>query len=176
MDNIKTKCYNEDHPITEAVYYCIECKISMCNKCEGLHSKLFKKHNRITLDKNKDISEIFTGFCKEKNHLDKLDYYCKTHNILCCSACISKIKLNNKGQHSDCKICSLEDIKESKEKILKENIVNLEKLSNEVDNLINEIKVVFKKINKNKEDLKLNIQKIFTKIRNAINEREDEIL
>ena len=176
MDNIKTKCYNEDHPITEAVYYCIECKISMCNKCEGLHSKLFKKHNRITLDKNKDISEIFTGFCKEKNHLDKLDYYCKTHNILCCSGCISKIKLNNKGQHSNCEICSLEDIKENKEKILKENIVNLEKLSNEVDTLIKEIKVVFNKINKDKEELKLNIQKIFTKIRNAINEREDEIL
>ena len=70
----------------------------------------------------------------------------------------------------------MEDIKESKEKILKENIINLEKLSNEVDTLINEIKVVFQKINKDKEDLKLNIQKIFTKIRNAINEREDEIL
>ena len=176
MEDIKNKCYNEDHPITEAVYYCIECKMSMCNKCENIHSKLFKNHNKIKLDKNKDISEIFTGYCKEKNHLDKLDYYCKTHNILCCSGCISKIKLNNKGQHSDCKICSLEDIKESKEKILKENIINLEKLSNEVDTLINEIKFVFQKINKDKDDLKLNIQKIFTKIRNAINEREDEIL
>ena len=105
-----------------------------------------------------------------------MDYYCKAHNILCCSGCISIIKLNDKGQHSDCEICTLEDIKESKEKKLKENIINLEKLSNEVDTLINEIKVVFQKINKDKEDLKLNIQKIFTKIRNAINEREDEIL
>ena len=148
----------------------------MCNKCESFHSKLFKNHNKIALDKNKDISEIFTGFCKEKNHLDKLDYFCKTHNVLCCSGCISKIKLKDKGQHCDCEICTLEDIKENKEKILKENILNLEKLSKEVDKLINEMKNIFEQINKNKEELKLNIQKIFTRIRNAINEREDEIL
>ena len=176
MEKITNKCYNEDHPITEAVYYCIECKISMCNKCESFHSKLFKNHNKITLDKNKDISEIFTGFCKEKNHLDKLDYFCKTHNILCCSGCISKIRLKNKGQHHDCEICTLEDIKENEEKILKENILNIEKLSNEFDKLINEMKNIFEQINKNKEELKLNIQKIFTRIRNAVNEREDEIL
>ena len=176
MEVIKNKCYSEDHPITEAVYYCIECKMSMCNKCENIHSKLFKNHNKIKLDKNKDISGIFTGYCKEKNHLDKLDYYCKTHNLLCCSGCISKIKVNDKGQHSDCEICTLEDIKESKEKILKENILNLEKLSNEVNKLINEMKNIFEQINKDKEELKLNIQKIFTRIRNAINEREDEIL
>ena len=176
MDNITNKCYNEDHPNTEAIYYCIECKISMCNKCESLHSKLFKKHNKINLDKNDDLSEIFTGFCKEKNHFDKLDYYCKTHNKLCCAGCISKLKIKDKGQHSDCEICSLEDIIESKENLLKENILNLEKLSKDVDKLINEMKILFEKVNKDKEELKLNIQKIFTRIRNAINDREDEIL
>ena len=176
MDSITNKCYNEDHPNTEAVYYCIECKISMCQDCELLHSKLFKKHNRIALDKNKNTSEIFTGFCKEKNHFDKLDFFCKTHNKLCCSGCISKIKLKDKGQHSDCEICSLDDIKESKEKILKENILNLEKLNKEVDALINEIKIVFQNMDKNKKELQINIQKIFIKIRKAVNERENEIL
>ena len=38
------------------------------------------------------------------------------------------------------------------------------------------MKNIFEQINKDKEELKLNIQKIFTRIRNAINEREDEIL
>ena len=32
------------------------------------------------------------------------------------------------------------------------------------------------KINENKESLKLKIQKIFTKLRNALNDREDELL
>ena len=110
------------------------------------------------------------------NHSDKLEYYCKSHNILCCSGCIAKVKRKDKGQHSDCEICLIEDIKENKENILKENLTNLESLSKEVDKLIIELKEVFEKVNKDKEELKLNIQKIFTKIRNAINEREDEIL
>ena len=52
----------------------------------------------------------------------------------------------------------------------------MEDLSNNLDELINKIKVVFEEINKNKEELKLKIQKIFTRIRNAINDREDELL
>ena len=176
MDNAAKNCYHQDHSNIEAVYYCIECKIYMCNKCENFHSKLCKFHHKYTLDKNKTISEIFTGFCKEENHSDKLEYFCKNHNQLCCSGCIAKLKRKDKGQHTDCEICLIEDIKESKEKILEENILNLEKLSNEIDKLIKEIKDVFEKINKDKEELKLNIQKIFTKIRNNINDREDEIL
>ena len=169
-------CSNEEHSNIEAIYYCIECKIYMCNKCENFHSKMLKNHHKVALEKNKNISEIFTGFCKEENHSDKLEYFCKQHNQLCCSGCIAKIKLKNKGQHSDCEVCPLEEIKEKKNNILKENIKNLEKLSNQVDGLINEMKIIFEEINKNKEELKLNIQQIFTKIRNSINAREDEIL
>ena len=168
------KCYNQDHQNVEAVYYCLECKIYICNKCESFHSKLFNGHHIYTLDKN--ISEIFTGFCKEGNHYDKLEYFCKSHNQLCCSGCIAKIKRKDKGQHSDCEICLIEDIKESKKNILNENLLNLEKLSKNINKLIEELKSVFEKINQNKEELKLNIQKIFTKVRNAINDREDELL
>ena len=174
MEKEIKKCYNEDHSNIEAVYYCFECKIYMCKKCQNFHSKLCHHHHEYTLEKN--ISEIFTGFCKEENHSDKLEYYCKSHNELCCSGCIAKIKRKDKGQHSDCEICLIEDIKENKENTLKENISNLEKLSEELEKLINELKIVFEKISKDKEELKLNIQKIFTKIRNSINNREDEIL
>ena len=174
MEKETKKCYNQDHSNIEAVYYCFECKIYICNKCENFHSKLFQQHHKYSLDKN--ISEIFTGFCKEENHSDKLEYYCKSHNKLCCSGCIAKIKRKDKGQHSDCEICLIEDIKENKENTLKENILNLEKLSEELEKLINELKSVFEKISKDKEELKLSIQKIFTKIRNSVNDREDEIL
>ena len=169
-------CYNEDHLNIQANYYCAECKTYMCKKCENFHSKLFKKHNIYNLDKTQNISDIFTGFCKEENHTDKLEYFCKTHNKLCCAACIAKVKAKDKGQHSECKICVLEDIKESKVNKLKENISNLEKLAKDIDKEINELKITFQTISKNREDLKLNTQKIFTKIRNTINDREDEIL
>ena len=105
-----------------------------------------------------------------------MDFFCKTHNILCCSSCICKIKNDTYGKHRDCNICLLKDILEEKKKNLKDNINLLENLSKDLDKSIKELKIAFDKINENKEELKLKIQKIFTKMRNAINEREDKML
>ena len=55
----------------------------------------------IKLDECKDISEINSGICKEKNHKEELKYFCKKHNKLCCVKCIAKIKDDENGQHSD---------------------------------------------------------------------------
>ena len=146
----------------------------MCKKCENFHSKLCKHHHCYSLDKN--LSELFIGFCKEENHMEKLEYYCKNHNILCCGLCITKIKGKNKGQHKDCDICFIEDIKDDKKNKLKTNFKQLEELSKTLEETINSLKRIIEKINENKEELKLQIQKIFTKIRNELNEREDKLL
>ena len=87
----------------------------ICNKCEIIHSKLCQNHQIFILDKNNEV--IFTWFCREENHFDKLEFFCKTHNQLCCSACLTKIKINGKGQHKDCDVCIIQDIKEEKKKI-----------------------------------------------------------
>ena len=147
----------------------------MCNKCEKHHSELFKNHHQIINDKNKDISEVYTGLCNEENHIEQ-EYFCKTHNKLCCAKCITKIKAKNIGQHRDCDICFIEDIENEKKNKLKENIILLEDLSNNLQQSINELKIIVEKIDKNKEKIKIDIQNIFTKIRNAINEREDQLL
>ena len=168
------KCSCIKHEEAKAIYYCTECKIYMCNKCENHHSELFPTHHKYTLDK--DIKSIFTGFCKEENHLEKLEFFCKTHNQLCCASCIIKIKTNGKGKHSNCDICILKDIKEEKQKQLKNNINILEELSVSLVESINKLKTIYEKLNENKEELKLKIQKVFTKIRNTINEREDILL
>ena len=73
----------------------------------------------------KNISEIFTGYCKEKGHDNLLRYYCKIHNKLCCGACLCKIKDKGDGQHKDCDVCNVEDIKEVKSQELKDNIILL---------------------------------------------------
>ena len=88
----------------------------------------------------------------------------------------SKLSKKGYGQHKDCDVCLIEDIKDEKKNKLDENIKYLQDLSNNLENSINKIKIIFENIYKNKEDLKLYIQKVFTKIRNEINEREDEIL
>ena len=169
------KCSLEEEKEIDAICYCQECNIYMCNKCENAHSKLFKdKHHVYKLDK--DFNDLFTGFCKEDNHNEKLEYYCNDHNKLCCVSCICKLKGKGKGSHSKCNICFLEDIKESKKSKLESNIKELEELSKIFEVSFNELKKIIDKINENKENLKTDIQKIFTKIRQAVNEREDFLL
>jgi len=98
------------------------------------------------------------------------------HIINYASACITKIKDEHHGQHIDCEICLIKDIKEEKRKNLNKNIESLEKLSLLLEASIKNLKVIFEKIKESKEELKTKIQKIFTKKRNELNEREDELL
>ena len=146
----------------------------MCNKCENFHSGLFKKHLTYNLDDKKN-NDIFNGMCKEKNHT-KLEFFCKTHNQLCCSLCITKIKYKNQGKHKDCDICFIKKIKNEKKNTLNENIKFLEELYKALEPSINELKLLSEKLNKNKEEMKKEIQTIFTKLRNEKNKREDELL
>ena len=153
MNNNKKKCSLSDHSQNEAILFCQKCQIYMCNKCHKHHQEIFKDHLTYKLDK--DINEIFTGFCKEPKHIDELKYFCKNHNKLCCAGCITKIKDEENGQHSNCNIYLIKDIAQEKKYKLKQNLIILENLS----------KTLIESINK-----------IFTKIRNCLNDREDELL
>ena len=168
------KCSLKKHSQIDAIYFCQDCKVNFCNKCENYHSEIFENHHLYKLDQNQ--KEFFTGYCNEENHFNKLAYFCKTHNQLCCAACISKIKGKGNGQHTDCEVVFIENIKNEKKKSLKDNIQKLEKFSNVLEETINQLKITFNKMKDDKEEIKLKIQKIFTKIRNKINEREDELL
>ena len=143
---ISKKCSLKKHEQNEAIFYCQECKIYMCNKCENYHSELFPNHKKYKLDTNININEIFTGFCKEENHNNPLLFLCKSHNKLCCGACLSKIKKKGNGQHSDCDVCLIEEIKDEKKNKLKENIDNLEKLSKVFESSINKFNIIAEKI------------------------------
>ena len=145
----------------------------MCNKCENFHSDLFPNHNSYNLNKD---TNLFNNICKETNHTDFLNYYCKKHNELICVKCITKIKGKGNGQHSDCDIFFIEDIKEEKKIKLNQNIKYLEELSIGLEKSINNFNNIFENVNLKKENLEKKIVKIFTKLRNALNEREDEIL
>ena len=50
------------------------------------------------------------------NHPNKLEYFCKTHNKLCCTNCIVNIRGKGNGKHKDCNICFIENIKNEKKK------------------------------------------------------------
>jgi len=52
----------------------------------------------------------------------------------------------------------------------------LKDIENKFNENMKELKEFFKQIEKDKENLKISIQNIFTKIRNALNEREIQLL
>ena len=131
MENITKKCAFKEHLKIDAVIYCQECKIYMCNKCMTYHQGLFENHHQN--NRNKNFQEILNE-CKEKNHPNKLEYYCKDHNQLCCASCITKIEGKGNGQHNKCDIVFIENIKEEKRNKLKENLEILENLSNNLEN------------------------------------------
>ena len=175
MEIEKKKCSFKGHENINADIFCKKCEIYMCNKCESYHSKLCSNHQNFIINKN--IEEINDEFCEEETHNRlRLKYYCKSHGILCCAACIAKIKDKGDGQHINCEVCCLEDIKDEKKNKIKENIELLKELSSKFNKSFNEIKKIYEEMNNKKENLKLRIQKIFTNIRNILNNREDELL
>ena len=169
MEVQKRKCSSSKHPEIDAISYCQDCKKYFCNKCQNMHSDLLEDHKPINLN---NLNEVFIDKCKEENHINKLEFFCKEHNSLCCVACTSKIKEEGiYGQHHDCNVCFIKDIKDEKRNKLKENVNNLAELNKQIDKSIEELKRIFEEINKDKEELKMKIQTIFTKIRNVLNEK-----
>ena len=51
MEKKTKKCSSEYHKENDAISFCQECKIYMCNKCEKYHSELFQRHHQFKLDK-----------------------------------------------------------------------------------------------------------------------------
>ena len=174
MSNEKKKCSFNEHKEIDAIKFCQNCKIYLCKKCDIIHSGWFKNHIMFNMDG--DLNDVFTGLCKEKNHLNELDYFCKTDNKLCCAKCITKLKDKENGQHLDCDVCFIKDIENEKKIKLGENMKYLESSSSSLEQSIDDLKKISEKINENKEELKTKIQKIFTNIRNILNEREDELM
>ena len=168
------KCSSNKHSNIDAVSYCHNCQKFLCNKCQSFHSDLFENH--LLSNASQDFNEIFEDTCKQSNHNIKLEFFCKTHNILCCSSCICKIKNEIYGQHTDCEVCLIKDIIDEKKEKLEKNINILEELYNNFDKSMNDLKILIEKINENKEELKMKIQKIFTKIRSTLNEKEEQLL
>ena len=95
MENKKPKCSLKEHSEFDANSYCQKCEIYMCSKCEKVHLGLCQKHHSFTLDK--DISFLFTGYCKVENHQNELNFFCKDHNELRRAICISRIKRKGYG-------------------------------------------------------------------------------
>ena len=125
---------------------------------------------------NEDKKEKFTGFCEEKSHMCELEYFCKTHNKLCCVACISKLTNEYNGHHNNCDFCNIKNIEEEKKDIIKQNLINLNNLSKKYDKSTYNLKNQSEIFNNMKEKIILTIKNVFNKLKEEVNNREKELL
>ena len=134
MEIQNAKCSSSKHADVNAVSFCPDCKKYFCNKCQNFHSEILEDHKLINLNEK---NEIFIDKCKEENHINKLEFYCKDHNVLCCLGCLCKIKEDGYGQHFDCNVIHIKKIENEKRNKLKENINDLEVLYKQIGQTIN---------------------------------------
>ena len=127
MESSIKRCSTKSHWNKKATKFCLTCNKPFCEICAASHNKCDRKHELFSIESDANLS--FTNTCKEGNHPNKLDYFCKTHNNLCCAACLCKIKAKGDGQHTECNACHISEIKEEKKIILKNNIKILKELS-----------------------------------------------
>ena len=173
-ESMQKICYSKSHYKQRATNYCIKCKKYLCETCSTTHCEKNQYHNLLSVDD--DLNLQFTGFCAEGHHKNKLDYYCYTHNNLCCAACLCKIKDKGDGQHTECKACHIQEIKDEKKNILENNIKLLKSLLTKTNRMTKDIKKIYEKISPKKEEIKNYIIKIFDKFRKLLDIREKELM
>ena len=96
MNTNSKKFDSKKHEKINAISYCRDCRLYICNKCQIIHEESYN-HCLINISNDKD--DVFTGICHEVNHPNNLEYFCKNHNKLCCAACIVKLPKEGNGQH-----------------------------------------------------------------------------
>ena len=175
---ISKYCSSKEHHNEIAISFCQKCEIYMCSKCDSIHNNLCPNHQKYDINlKNSFFSNNFTGFCPiKKHHQIQLEYFCKTHNELCCAACIAKIKDEENGQHKDCEVYSIKDIKNEKKENLNKNIFFLENLEKNFEKKYDEIKDIYNDIINEKKELIKIIEKMFEEIKETVNKREQELI
>ena len=174
MEKSIKKCYLKSHSNKKAVKYCPNCKKYLCEICVASHNKCDRKNELLPEDKEMNLKT--KGICTESNHPNKLNYYCITHNNLCCAACLCKIKEKGDGQHTECNVCHIGKIKDEKKKILFNNINILKDFSQNIKKKLKLIKKIYEKTIPKKEELKLNIINIFDDLKNMLKKRKNELL
>jgi hypothetical protein len=174
MEKPKKNCSTKAHWNKIAKKYCITCKKYLCEICSETHNTCDRQHELYSIDKVDNLS--FTGNCKEHNHPNKLEYFCKDDNKLCCAACLCKIKDKGDGQHTECNACFIKDIKEEKMRILIDNINILKDIYNNLKKKYKEVKKINEKAKPKKEEIKQKIIDIFENFQKLLEKRKIELL
>ncbi|VDI49321.1 Hypothetical predicted protein [Mytilus galloprovincialis] len=87
------------HLNKSAEEYCPQCEEALCRECKDHHklSKLLKSHQTITVDKYNKLPPFIKQISQNcEEHDCFLEFYCKSHDALCCKLCLI-------SGHKECK-------------------------------------------------------------------------
>ena len=127
--------YCDIHESNIAAEWCSQCEQHLCLDCIAYHSqaKSSKHHQAIPMKDYAKLPPIVKGLkrtCAE--HDEKMDFYCSTHETLCCFYCIQ-------STHKQC--------------------VGTDHLSKVVENI--KFSTSMEDLERNIHDMKINVEKIF---------------
>ncbi|XP_045194226.2 uncharacterized protein LOC123549851 [Mercenaria mercenaria] len=88
---------SEAERVTEAIRYCVECKSHLCEQCLQDHNKFASLRKHHTVDKSEiadhleetDQSKANTEIECGSHYGQYIDTYCKDHDEVCCSICVT---------------------------------------------------------------------------------------
>ena len=127
MEEIRKKCSSNKHKDIDAISYCKNCKLYLCNKCRNMHSEFYDNHNLQELELN-NLSNLTKLICNDNNknlkilklynlnNLNIIYYYNhKKYYIVCDEDILNKIKNNIISSNTNNYI-----LKEEYDKLIKE--------------------------------------------------------
>ncbi|CAG2218838.1 unnamed protein product [Mytilus edulis] len=91
------------HISKAAEEYCPVCEEALCSDCKDHHklAKATKTHQVISIDEYNKLPAFIREIKQQcDEHGDKFEFFCPTHNELCCKRCITTT-------HNECKECKV---------------------------------------------------------------------
>ncbi|KAL3884098.1 hypothetical protein ACJMK2_030320 [Sinanodonta woodiana] len=162
-----------EHKSEPAVQFCVECKEGLCETCLKFHQKLSATKDHKTININEisnnleNLLKLGNGFGCPKHASKEIEFFCKTHDIVCCATCLF-------NDHRECK--HVLDLHNNTESLLRdintdEILRKLKLIEDSLKQFVAQKKTDMSDLSAKVNDLEAKIQRI----RRNINEKLDEM-
>ena len=168
-----------DHPDREATAYCSRCENFLCEECENKHMSRFEFMSHKTcvthdFETNNENSVLDDAGCNCGKHPgNPLAFVCKRHWVLCCSEC-----KEDSRAHQGCTVVPIEKVdakivNKRHERVKREYMERTEKAK---EMPLERLRQREEDFNSEADRVTKEITSYFTKLREAIDQREKELL
>ena len=170
-DKMTCMACERDDTIIEAIYWCKDCKESICDDCVKSHKKLRLNHSIIPKDDVTEadilVSQLDLGENCQKHKREPLTMYCITDEEPCCTVCAL-------STHKACQeVVPLDELAENYSQLIKDKDTKcLHNMQKSLENII-KLKTAAEKDNNNLADQMVSRM---TKLVGTIKQQMDDLL